>query len=174
MLVLQYVYPKPRGKWQWRHLIRGAFWKLKNQESYFFITWIVRFYLYIWILVTQSFKRKIGRQTKFLRIDEDFSFFYFASAFLQMNRRLCTLHSHWCVKYPGKRSLHTGMFGIWSCHYGILLKVLAESGINQKAFITETVSRDGIGFWGHTSWLVLGLNRGRGQFLHFLGAPVIL
>ncbi len=35
-----------------------------------------------------------------------------------------------------------------------------------------TVSRDGFGFWGHAC-SVLGLNRGRGQFLSFLGPPMI-
>jgi hypothetical protein len=33
-----------------------------------------------------------------------------------------------------------------------------------------TVSRDVFGFCGH-AWSVLCLNRGRGQFLNFLGAP---
>jgi hypothetical protein len=37
----------------------------------------------------------------------------------------------------------------------------------------ETVSRDRFGFGGH-AWSILGLNRGRGQFLSFLGAPIIL
>jgi hypothetical protein len=36
-----------------------------------------------------------------------------------------------------------------------------------------TVSRDGFGFCGH-AWSVLCLNRGRGPFLNFLGAPMNL
>ncbi len=41
------------------------------------------------------------------------------------------------------------------------------------AWLKGTVSGDGFGFWWHV-WLVLGLTRGRGQFLNFLGAPMIL
>jgi hypothetical protein len=36
-----------------------------------------------------------------------------------------------------------------------------------------TVSRDGFGFLGH-AWSVLGFNMGRGQFLNFLGAQMLL
>ncbi len=42
--------PKPRGKWQWRHLIRGAIWRLKNLERYLFTTRTVHFCPNIWIL----------------------------------------------------------------------------------------------------------------------------
>jgi hypothetical protein len=38
--------------------------------------------------------------------------------------------------------------------------------------LKETVSWDRFGFWGH-AWSVLGLNRGHGLFLSFLGAPMI-
>ncbi len=30
--------PKTHAKWKWRHIIRGAFWKYENQESFLFIT----------------------------------------------------------------------------------------------------------------------------------------
>ncbi len=40
---------KPRGKWQWWHLIRGAFCKFWNQERFLFITTSVNFCLNIWI-----------------------------------------------------------------------------------------------------------------------------
>ncbi len=36
-----------------------------------------------------------------------------------------------------------------------------------------TVSRDGFSFWWHV-WLLLGLNRGRGQFLNILAPQMIL
>ncbi len=39
--------------------------------------------------------------------------------------------------------------------------------------VTGTVSRDGYGFRLH-AWSVLGLNRGRGLYFDFLGAPMIL
>ncbi len=42
--------PKPHGKWQWRHLIRGSFWKFKNQERYLFPSRTVHFRLNIWII----------------------------------------------------------------------------------------------------------------------------
>ncbi len=34
---------KPRGKWQWRHLIRETFWTLKTQEWYLFTIRTVHF-----------------------------------------------------------------------------------------------------------------------------------
>ncbi len=37
--------------------------------------------------------------------------------------------------------------------------------------VKGTVSRDGFGFWWHV-WLVLGLNRGQGQFLNFITQKV--
>ncbi len=40
-------------------------------------------------------------------------------------------------------------------------------------FHEGSVSRDGFCFGRHV-WLVLGLNRGRGQFLNFLAAQMIL
>jgi hypothetical protein len=47
--------------------------------------------------------------------------------------------------------------------------------LHQPAFkIKGTVSRNGFGgFWWHV-WLVIGLNKGRGQFFKFFGAPMIL
>jgi hypothetical protein len=46
----QYVSPWPRGKWQWRHFVRGAFEKLENQERFFFSTRTLNFRANIWIL----------------------------------------------------------------------------------------------------------------------------
>jgi hypothetical protein len=52
-------------------------------------------------------------------------------------------------------------------HYKSLSNLFADE------IFKGTVSRDGFGFRGH-AWSVPGLNRWRGQFLHFLlGAPVI-
>jgi hypothetical protein len=44
---------------------------------------------------------------------------------------------------------------------------------SRKKWFKGTVARDGFGFWWHEC-SVQGLNRGRGQFLYFLGAPMIL
>jgi hypothetical protein len=35
--------PKPHGKWQWRHIVRRAFWKCENQTSFLFIIRTVNF-----------------------------------------------------------------------------------------------------------------------------------
>ncbi len=48
------------------------------------------------------------------------------------------------------------------CRYSVL-----------NTIIKGTVSRDEFGVWGH-AWPVLGLKRGRGQFLNFVGAQRIL
>jgi hypothetical protein len=48
-----------------------------------------------------------------------------------------------------------------------------SSFVKRGNLFNGTLSRDGFGFWGH-AWSVIGLNRGRSQFLHFLGAPMIL
>ncbi len=46
-----------------------------------------------------------------------------------------------------------------------------RSTYTRDNFVKGTVSRDGIGLWWHV-WLVLGLNRGRGHHLIYLGAPI--
>jgi len=42
--------PLWHGKWQWRHLIRGALWKFKNQQRFLFISRTLHFWPYVWIL----------------------------------------------------------------------------------------------------------------------------
>ncbi len=66
---------------------------------------------------------------------------------------------------------------LWRCKISLHLWKVTERRLHIKILysilLKGTVSWGGFGFWWHV-WLVLGLNRGRGHFFNFLGAPMIL
>ncbi len=52
--VISHMYsPKSRGKWQWRHLIRGTFWKFENQKRFLFITGTVGHFRPNWWILSR-------------------------------------------------------------------------------------------------------------------------
>ncbi len=94
-----------------------------------------------------------------------------SSTFANMFAKVPFLHrinntSQFCLQ-EGKNPAVKGVF------HKFFVNLILTRGYILEWLFKRTVSRDGFGFWGHV-WLVLDRNWGRGKFLNFLAAQMIL